>query len=168
MELQMLRFSQGASNGSLAHTEQFMIGRKLVPLHSPILTLHASKLDSAFVLALCTSIGSIGKVTTLELGDNNLDDSVIQGIIDNVILNPKIHLKRLDLGGNKITNQGALLLKQAITNHPYLKALMLDGNPGISKSVLNDVAQTIKNNVCSVTRVSDQTQAYASKRRRGC
>jgi hypothetical protein len=162
----VLTFTAGSyHNRSVGNINGLTVAGKLVELHSPVIDLNFRELGGEFVLTLCTAIGRVGCVRVLELGENKLDDSAIPGIIESVISNPNMSLQILDLGGNEITDEGAQLLKTAITNHRHLTKVILTGNK-ISANVLIEIAQTICQNSANLASVSDRTQPNFLTRQR--
>ncbi len=112
-----------------------------IDFSSSILSFTFKQLGSDQVIALCENIGAVGKVKILQLGENKITDDAIPVIITHLILNEKMALEKLDLGGNEITENGAQLLMNALTEIPFskkgiLKELYLSGNPAISAATV--------------------------------
>jgi Ran GTPase-activating protein (RanGAP) involved in mRNA processing and transport len=119
---------------------------KLFILSSPILTFDSRKLGTPRTIKLAEEIGKQGAIKILMLGNNEINDDAIPAIVQHLILNPKISLEVLELGGNNITNVGAEQLILALKQRNTLTSLFLNGNTGISYHYLKEITTLMAEN----------------------
>jgi len=114
--------------------------QRLPALPSPLLSFDSRKLGSTRIIKLVEEIGKVGTTKILLLGNNKITDSAIPAIVQHLILNPKVFLEELDLGGNNLTNDGAQQLISALQQRNTLNKLFLKGNPEISAENLKGIS----------------------------
>ena len=113
---------------------------------SRILDLNAEKLGSARIIKRVEDIGKIGATRILVLSNNEITDAAIPAIVQHLILNTKISLEELDLGGNKITDEGAQQLIKALEQRNTLRKLTLNGNPEITSESIKKATELVAEN----------------------
>lgn len=125
---------------------QFKPNRGYAVFTSSILTFDSKKMGTTRVVELVKGIGKIGITKILLLGNNAITDQAIPAIVEHLILNPKISLEKLDLGGNLLTNEGAQQLISALKQRNTLHELFIKGNSGIEPQYLKEIAELMANN----------------------
>jgi len=88
------------------------------------------------------------QLDTLNLGHNSLTDVFVDSIIQHLISNPVLKMKKLDLGNNLLTDVGVekiLVAIEARADSSFTQ-LFLRGNRGVSFALIQRVEAMMANN----------------------
>nr|XP_055062409.1 LOW QUALITY PROTEIN: NACHT, LRR and PYD domains-containing protein 12-like [Misgurnus anguillicaudatus] len=103
--------------------------------------------------ALASALRSNSHLRDLKLSDNNLSDSGVKLICDE-LKNPNCKLEKLKLCGCGVTDEGCAALASALISNPsHLRELNLSDNKQISDSGVKLISDVLKNPNCKLEKL---------------
>eukprot|EP00698_Gefionella_okellyi_P020573 TRINITY_DN6471_c0_g1_i1.p1 TRINITY_DN6471_c0_g1~~TRINITY_DN6471_c0_g1_i1.p1 ORF type:complete len:1207 (+),score=303.00 TRINITY_DN6471_c0_g1_i1:71-3691(+) len=105
------------------------------PTYQPIsISLFNQRLSEGHVVQLCTAIRNIQGLVALDLGSNSLGDRAV-GMICEALATIAAPISTINLGGNSITDGGAVSFAQFLLNCPTIVSINLRFNSIGSKGI---------------------------------